>query len=306
MTPDASELAGAWIDEPRFAPLFAELLAAVTKQYRVDEAAADQLLRESLSCSQLAAVVEKSTSPADIRRTRIYKDASAAAKGHVYHALRRYRADGEKQAALIARLREGGRSLSPADVAETVEQLLAGHVSTRERQADAEAFYTYLVDAIGSATSLLDIGCGIQPLMFPFKSLPNLCRYFAVDSNQQSIDAVAAFALATGNMALRAMHDNLSGGWQAILAAAGQDEFDVALMLKLIPVVARQSRELIGTLAQTPARRWIVTGSTTGLAKRTSILRREQTVLRRFISDSGRTIREEFKFGEEFGYVVEC
>jgi hypothetical protein len=306
MTPDASGDAGSWVDDPRFAPLFAELLAAVVKQYRVDEVAADQLLRESLTSSQLAVVVEKAKSPADIRRTRIYKDASAAAKGHVYHALRRYRADGEQQAALIARLREGGRSLSTADVAETVDQLLAGHVSTRERRADAEAFYTYLVDAIGPATSLLDVGCGIQPLMFPFKSLPNLRRYVALDSNQQSVDAVAAFALATGNTALHAIHDNLSGGWQATLSAAGQDEFDVALMLKLIPVVARHSRELISTLGQSPARRWIVTGSTTGLAKRTSILRREQTVLRRFISDSGRTIREEFKFGEEFGYVVEC
>jgi hypothetical protein len=90
-----------------------------------------------------------------------------------------------------------------------------------------------------------------------------------------------------------------------VLSAAGQAAFDIALMLKLIPVVARQSRELLSTLEQTPARRWIVTGSTTGLAKRTSILRREQTILRRFIADSGRTIREEFTFGEEFGYVVE-
>lgn len=305
MMPDASGDAVSWVDDPRFAPLFAELLSAVTKQYRVDDVTADQLLRESLTSSQVAAVVEKAKLPADIRRTRIYKDAIAAAKGHVYHALRRYRADGEQQAALIARLRDGGRTLATAELTETVQQLLAGHASTRERQADAGAFYAFLVEAIGPATSLLDVGCGIQPLMFPFASLPNLRNYVAVDSNQQSVDAVAAFALATGNIALHAIHDNLSGSRNPVLSAAGQAEFDIALLLKLIPVVARQSRELLAALEQTPARRWIVTGSTTGLAKRTSILRREQTVLRRFIADSGRAIREEFTFGEEFGYVVE-
>lgn len=305
MTLDGTGDAVSWVDDPRFAPLFVELLAAVVKQYRVDEVAADQLLRESLTSSQLAAVVEKAKAPADVRRTRVYKDAIAAAKGHVYHSLRRYRADGDQQAALIARLRDGGRRLSTAEVGETVRQLLAGHASTRERQADAEAFYAFLVAAIGPAPSLLDVGCGIQPLMFPFAALPNLRRYVAVDSNQQSTDAVAAFALATGNTALCAIHDNLGSGWSATLTAAGQTEFDIALMLKLIPVVARQSRELLGTLEQAPARRWIVTGSTTGLAKRASILRREQTVLRRFIADSGRAIREEFTFGEEFGYVVE-
>lgn len=301
----------AWLCDPRFAPLFDELVAAVVKQYRADEPAARRLLAEALANPRLAKLVGNSASPDEIRRTRVYKDAAAAAKRHVYHALRRYRpSDGADRDAVVARLRDGGTNLDAAELAAIVDQLTDAHASTRERKSDETAFYTLLLASLGAAASVLDVGCGVQPLRFPFASLPSLRRYVAVDANGPSIDVVQAFATATSNDALRALRDDLSDGWLPVLACLENEDdepgrFDAALMLKLIPVVARQSRELLSTLAETPARRWIVTGSTTGLAKRTSILRREQGVLRRFIADSGRQIHAEFQFGEEFGYIVE-
>ncbi|MEX2187969.1 MAG: hypothetical protein WD875_14280 [Pirellulales bacterium] len=301
-----------WLKDARFAPLFGELLAAVVKQYRVEEAAARELLRASLAGSRLSSVVEGAISAGDIRRTRIYKGAAAEAKRHVYHALRRYRTDDGEYDAWIARLREGGAELDRDELAAIVERLVEGHASTRERMAEQRAFNAFVAQSVGQAASLLDVGCGVQPLRFPFQELPDLRLYAAVDANRRSIDAVtafaAAFATATGNAALRAVCSDLSGGWRPVLAELGMAddaEFDVALMLKLVPVIARQAKELLDVLARTPARRWIVTGSTTGLAKRTSIARREQRVLLRFIADSGRRVCEEFAFGEEFGYVVE-
>lgn len=308
---DATSSGREWLCDPRFAPLFDELVAAVVKQYRADVPAARRLLAEALANARLAKLVGESASPDDIRRTRVYKDAAAAAKRHVYHALRRYRPSEETdQDALIARLRNGGTSLAPTELAEIVDQLVNAHASTRERRSDAAAFYKFLANALDTATSVLDIGCGVQPLRFPFASLPSLRRYVAADSNGPSIDAVQAFAAATNNRALLAIRDDLCNGWQPIISCLESEEdetcpFDAALMLKLIPVIARQSRALLSTLAETPARRWIVTGSTTSLAKRTSIIRREQGVLRRFIADAGRQIRAEFQFGEEFGYIVE-
>lgn len=297
-----------WLGDERFAPLLAELLAAVVKQYRVDERAARRLLCESLAGSTLGPIVVQADTASDVRRTRAYKDAASAAKRHVYHALRRYRGDDGEYDGWIAQLREGGAGLRREEVDELLARLVDGHASTRERTAEQDAFNGFLVNAIGPVTHVLDVGCGVQPLRFPFAALPNLQCYAAVDSNRRSIDAVTAFAAATDNGILRPLCDDLSGGWPAVMAALGlasDTAFDVALMLKLVPVVKRQAKELLATLADTPARRWIITGSTTGLAKRTSIARREAGVLRRFIDASGRAIREEFAFGEEFGYVVE-
>jgi hypothetical protein len=314
---DAANDEAAWLADMRFAPLFDELLAAVVKQYRIDADAARELLAACLAGSKLGGVIENAASAADIRRTRVFKDAAAAAKRHVYHALRQYQREAdEDHESLISRLAVVDARSNSAEVSDIVRQLVENHASTRERVASESEFYSFLVEQLRHVTTILDIGCGIQPLRFPFASLDALRCYAAVDSNERSIATVAAFAAATNNRALRPIRNDLTTGWELIVAATlratepsqptvSADRFDVVLMLKLIPVVARQSRALLPMLAQTPARRWIVTGSTTGLAKRTSIQRREQGVLKRFIADSGREIREEFTFGEEFGYVVE-
>ncbi len=304
-------LSAGWLKCEQFTPLLAELLATVVKQYRVEESAARELLCESLSGSGLSSVVDGAKYTGDIRRTRVYKDAAAAAKRHVYHTLRRYRADDDEYDAWIAQLRDGGTSMAGNELATIVSGLLAGHASTRERMANPQqerAFVSFLTRVIGRATNVLDVGCGVQPIRFPFAQFPSLTTYVAVDSNRRSIEAVAAFASATGNAALRPVYNDLSGGWRPVLdelGMQGETSFDVALMLKLVPVVARQAKELLSVLADTPAQRWIVTGSTTSLAKRTSIERREQRVLRRFVAQSGRSVTQEFVFGEEFGFLVE-
>jgi 16S rRNA (guanine(1405)-N(7))-methyltransferase len=299
---------GEWIADERFAPLWDGLLASVVKQYRIDENAARTLLRQALETSRLSSVVADATSPAEIRRTRAFKDAAAAAKRQVYHALRRYRADDGQYAAALTRLQQGGASLAHGELTTIIAQITNGHASTRERMADEQAFNGFLAQAIGPAATLLDVGCGVQPLRFPFDALPGLSMYAAVDSNRRSIDAVAAFAAAAGNGVLRPQCNDLSGGWPSVLAAfeiAEDGCFDVALMLKLVPVVARQAKDVLAVLTKTPARRWIVTGSSVSLAKRASIARRERQVLLRFIADSGRNIVSEFSFGEEFGFVVQ-
>jgi hypothetical protein len=319
--PNAANEEATWLVDARFAPLFDEILAAVVKQYRIDADAARELLAACLAGSKLGGVVESAASAADIRRTRIFKDAAASAKRHVYHALRQYQRDAnEDHESLIARLAVVDASSNSAEVSNIVRQLVDNHVSTRERLPSESEFYRFLVEQLKHVTTILDVGCGIQPLRFPFASLDALRCYAAVDSNERSVATVAAFAAATKNVTLRPIRNDLTTGWDSIVAATlgvtesaqptipvnqSVPEFDAAFMLKLIPVIARQSRALLPLLAQTPARRWIVTGSTTGLAKRTSIQRREQGVLKRFIADSGREIREEFTFGEEFGYVVE-
>ena len=71
-------------------------------------------------------------------------------------------------------------------------------------------------------------------------------------------------------------------GWTAAVGSERSAKFDVALMLKLVPVIGRQSPELLPILASVPARRLVVSGSRQALAKRRSIEARELSVLRDF------------------------
>jgi 16S rRNA (guanine(1405)-N(7))-methyltransferase len=78
----------------------------------------------------------------------------------------------------------------------------------------------------------------------------------------------------------------------------------LALIMKVVPVVCRQQRELLSVLAETPADTWLLTGSRIALAKRRSIERREKRVLEEFVSLAGRTVKHEFVVEEEFAWVV--
>jgi 16S rRNA (guanine(1405)-N(7))-methyltransferase len=308
--------AGAWLDGERVRAAMERLIeaeaAAIVAKYRTSAPQASAIVRSvfagdkklQAAAQKAAAEGSDATWSAALQRTRAYRDAVTAARGEVYQSLRRYRADDGQQDALIAQL----AAIEPADADardSLTWQIAELHASTHERVPDEAEFYDRLLREIGAAETIVDVGCGVQPLRFPFARIAALHTYVAIDSNRRSIEAVAALARCVAPCRLSAVHDDLSGGWSEILHAAGTTRFDVALLLKLAPVVARQDRELLPTLAQTPARRWIVTGSRISLAKRQSIERRERGVVERFLRDAGKSIRSDFAIGEEFGYVAE-
>lgn len=83
------------------------------------------------------------------------------------------------------------------------------------------------------------------------------------------------------------------------------ERFDLALMLKLIPVIERQNPALLERLAAIPARRLLVTGSREAMTRREDISRRELASLRRFVLLTGRRVVARFDLPNEFGFFLE-
>lgn len=71
-----------------------------------------------------------------------------------------------------------------------------------------------------------------------------------------------------------------------------------------MPVVARQERERLATLAAVPARRLLVTGAKQAMVKRRAIDRREERVLRAFADDHGLAIVGELDTPSELGLLL--
>ncbi|HUR53494.1 MAG TPA: hypothetical protein VMZ71_05165 [Gemmataceae bacterium] len=293
-----------WLERDAVRAAVGVIVAQATRQYRLDAAAAAALIRDVLARdAEFRRAAEAAESGEKLIRTRAFKDAAAAAKKHVYYSLRRYRppaSEGDAAAALeqLRTLPSGGAADARDVLARTVA---VGHRSTAERLHSLDEFYAALFAAVGTPRSILDIGCGVQPLLFPFDEAGRRVeRYLALDKDPQAVEAVEAYARARGDGRLSAVRSDLSGGWPA-----GCGEFDLALMLKLIGVVERQDRELLDVLAHAPARRWVVSGSKVALAKQQDIERRERATLRRFVELAGRRVVGEFGAGEEFALVVE-
>ena len=289
-----------WLNGEAARAAVAAVVTAATTQYRIDEATATAWVRTVLARDPaFRKAATEAASGEQLLRTRAFKDAAAAAKKHVYYSLRKYRPAGSGDALAALHAVSPGGPAAERDAA--ARAVVAEHRSTAERLPSLAEFYAALFAAVGQPRSILDVGCGVQPLLFPFDGAgAGVELYLATDKDAQAIEAVEAYARARGDGRLTAVRSDLSAGWPPEWG-----EFDLVLMLKLVGVVERQERELLGVLATAPARRWVVSGSRMALAKRQDIERRERAAVRRFVELAGRRVVGEFTAGEEFAVVVE-
>lgn len=283
-----------------WAVLIAEVAAGISRHYRIAPDAAAEVIAPLLRGDPaLAEAVRRRGDAGEVRRLRVFKAAEKRARQQVYARLRQYkRADGglAEATATLAALAPGARP----DVAhDAIETILASHASTAERLDDREGFRQRLATWTGSARTVLDVGCGVMPLLFPFDACPDLKRYVALDRDPAAVAAVAAFARWSGRAALDAREWALADDW------AGLDgPFDLAFMFKLVPVIARQESARLPTLAAAPAATLVLSGARTALARRRDIGHREARLLDRFAADHALTVVDRDRSADEVFLVV--
>jgi Ribosomal RNA methyltransferase (FmrO) len=255
----------------------------ISALYRLDLEAAFRRLFETWSRNKvLIEALAREPDDQKLRRMRAYKDALNAARREIYFDLRRYKPDDSALLVATRELTDMPVRACPERVATLAEAIVASHASTAERLGHLEAFISALTGSIGAARSLVDVGGGMLPLLFPFARAPRLRRYSLLDRDPAAVRAVTAYAAWRGDNVLAARTWEIRDGWTAAVGSEWSTKFDVALMLKLVPVIARQSPELLPILASVPAHRLVVSGSRQALAKRRSIEARELSVLRDF------------------------
>ncbi len=285
--------------------LIEQEVSAICKRYRADPDQTRRALYAAIARQPgLLAEVQTRGSPEEVARLGAYKAAVKAARKAVYYQLRRYRRqDDASLEALTAQLAAQIAGGAPAEaIRETRRALLGTHASTRER--DQQAFFRALFAWVEPPASVVDVGCGLQPLAYPFAE-KGCALYVAVDRDAQAIQILETFASMASPARLVALRADLAGFDWAQVCTYGVARFDLALMLKLVPVVSRQQRDLLPLLAGAPARRVLVTGNMESLARRETIRRREDRALRGFIEMSGRRVIGHFEAPGEFGYVLE-
>lgn len=291
--------------EERLHKLADALAANVSRRYRLaPEEAARRILEVWARDKALHAALAKSPDIEMFGRTRAYKNAARAATKNIYYALRRYRADGISLKEAADTLEAITQGTERDKVAALVQNIAANHASTAERANHLDIFCTAMLEAVGDARSVLDVGAGVLPLLFPFEQAPKLLYYAACDRDPVAMRVVSAYGRWRGDGRLKSYRWNLRDGWAPVCAACGTDRFDVALMLKLVPVVRRQEPELLQTLASVPARMIVITGSKEALAKRRAIARREMAVIDEFVGMSGFRALRTFETPDEIGIVA--
>jgi 16S rRNA (guanine(1405)-N(7))-methyltransferase len=111
-------------------------------------------------------------------------------------------------------------------------QVMESHSSTRERLPILDRFYPAIFEITGQPTSLLDAGCGLNPLALPWMDLPEGARYVPLDIDAARVDFLNRYLALAGQEPLARCQD--------ILSHPPDDRADVALLLKMSPTLERQ------------------------------------------------------------------
>ncbi len=283
-----------------------ELVRKAQEKYRVDAEDVRALVPEVLrSCKDLPARVEAGETMRQLQRTRAYSDAVKAIRRKVYYHLRRYTPDKEVLCQLAEQLRGHVDNGDREGVESVCREIGNRHASARERMSDMASFNARLMPYFEDARSLLDVGCGVYPLFFPFTEVAqNLASYVAADCDETALKAVDAFCGYVPHDVLTPLYWDIAAGLEQLLSKAPRRHFDLALMLKVVPVLRRRNAEMLEILKQVPADVVVITGSTRSMTGNRDITRREKSVLHRFAEDADWTIRESFICGEEVGLVL--
>jgi 16S rRNA (guanine(1405)-N(7))-methyltransferase len=129
---------------------------------------------------------------------------------------------------------------SGLEIQTTCRHLMQGHSSTRERLPILDRFYPSVFAVTGPPGSILDLGCGLNPLALPWMNLvpqsglegTTGARYIALDIDAERVGFLNRFLTLAGFEPLARCQD--------ILAHVPNDTADVALLLKMSPTLERQ------------------------------------------------------------------
>jgi 16S rRNA (guanine(1405)-N(7))-methyltransferase len=106
------------------------------------------------------------------------------------------------------------------------------HSSTRERLPILDQFYPTIFRITGRPSSILDVGCGLNPLALPWMDLPAGARYTALDIDADRVQFLNRYLSLAGAEPLARCQD--------VLSHPPTDRADVALLLKMSPTLERQ------------------------------------------------------------------
>ena len=161
-------------------------------------------------------------------------------------------------------------------------EALRTHASTRERIASLEAFYAGIWSVTGLPVTLMDLGCGLNPLTLPWMGLRPEATYLASDVDRRPLAAVASFLELVGQPHAVEVRD--------LVASPPAGRADVALLLKLVPTLDRQGPDAAARLVRAlRVRHAVVSFPKRSLAGRGKGLERSyRDRLDRLVADAGR------------------
>ena len=200
----------------------------------------------------------------EIAISKKYRDICPDTVRRVFEAERaKYKSEKEADKAAKAHLHQITGAFMTADEMKTADKLLRAykegdeeafvktlrlHSSTRERMEGAQALYARILEAAGQPKRVLDLACGMNPLLLGRMGL----TVRGMDISGGCVRLVNEWA--------RVMEWDVKAECRDLLCGSEMEEADLALMMKLLPVLEQQKKgAAMALLTNVPAGKMCVT-----------------------------------------------
>ena len=285
-----------------------DLATMFVKDYKCSlQEARDFFFNNIIKNREVSLLIATVASEKQLSKNATFKNFVKQHKKELYYRLRQYKGDSESRQELLEALRSAEADPSESSRASFLEDLAKLHVSSQERFVENNLLYDQLASVMGNVHSVVDAGCGVQPLFFPHDRFPQVEKYLALDKDKESVGLMNAFknTFSVQYDWLSSRVWNISEGWSTICVEHSVKTFDLALLFKLVPVVKRTTPALLQQLADIPAETIVISGVKESMVKKHDIERKERKAIHNFIKDVGRNKTGEFELGNEFFIIIQ-
>lgn len=286
----------------------ADIAASFVKNYKYPlPEATDFFYTNIIANKEITQIITAAASEKQLSKNAIFKNFVKQHKKELYYRLRQYKGDVESKNELMEALRLAKSNPSEEARMALLKDLAAFHVSSQERFAENHLLYDQLSGVMDNVHCIVDAGCGVQPLFFPHSRFSQVEKYVALDKDKESVRLVETFREVFPEQYkwLLPRVWNISEGWKAVCNEYGITVFDLALLLKLVPVVKRTNPALLDQLSRIPAKTIVISGVKESMVRRHDIEHKERKGIDSFIRDAGRSKTGEFELGNEFFIIVQ-
>ncbi len=175
-------------------------------------------------------------------------------------------------------------------------RLMDLHTSTRERRPIIGEFGDLLARVIPEGARVLDLACGLNALALPAITEAHAFKYIGLDLHKEMMSVLSQFAEAVGLDAAFTWSDILSDSYP---------ECDVALMLKLLPILEHQDSGSAAQLVRDVETETVIASFPTRSmgGRNVGMEHTYQTQIEQIASETGREI-ERYDSSMELFYVL--
>ncbi len=158
---------------------------------------------------------------------RSLRSAEKETRSKLHQVVTAYWCDPIVFADLASQLLKLPKDLKDTEMQNFCQRAMQQHASTRERLPILESFYDEIFRRLPPIHTILDVGCGLNPLALPWMKLAPDGEYHALDISQDFLELVSLFLKHAG---VQAKVETVN-----VMEYLPPQQFDLVLALKMVP-----------------------------------------------------------------------